>query len=101
MNSSLNVNNSSFIGFDMDFDNELACVVMDEVHYINDMDRGRVWEETIMTLPLHVQLVMLSATIDAPEKFADWIECRGNRNNTIDTNIDNVVDNVVENHPHP
>lgn len=72
-----NNSGSSFIGFEMDFENELACVVMDEVHYINDLDRGRVWEETIMMLPLHIQLVMLSATIDAPEKFADWIECRG------------------------
>jgi superfamily II RNA helicase len=61
----------------MDFQNELACVVMDEVHYINDMDRGRVWEESIMMLPLHVQLVMLSATIDTPEKFAGWVESRG------------------------
>jgi len=72
-----NNSGSYFIGFEMDFENELACVVMDEVHYINDQDRGRVWEETLMMLPLHVQLVMLSATIDAPEKFADWIECRG------------------------
>ena len=30
--------------FEMDFDNELACVVFDEIHYINDQDRGRVWE---------------------------------------------------------
>ena len=63
--------------FEMDFDNELACVVFDEVHYINDQDRGKVWEETIMMLPRHVQMVMLSATIDAPEKFAQWCETRG------------------------
>jgi superfamily II RNA helicase len=78
MSSGANTSTSkSFMGFDMDFDTELACVVMDEVHYINDVDRGRVWEETIMNLPLHIQLVMLSATIDAPEKFASWIERRG------------------------
>lgn len=53
---------------------ELACVVMDEVHFINDQHRGKTWENTIMTLPPHVQLVMLSATIDAPEKFAAWCE---------------------------
>jgi len=78
-----NNSGSSFIGFDMDFENELACVVMDEVHYINDPHRGRVWEETIMMLPLHIQLVMLSATIDAPDKFADWIECRGHQTTDI------------------
>jgi len=60
--------------FEMDFNNELACVIMDEVHYVNDKDRGGVWETTIMMLPQHVQMVMLSATIDKPEKFAQWCE---------------------------
>jgi len=67
--------------FDMDFDSELACVVMDEVHYINDMDRGNVWEETILLLPPHIQMVMLSATLDSPEKFALWCENRGTKIN--------------------
>ena len=65
------VNSTSF---DMNIENELACVVMDEIHYINDADRGKVWESTIMLLPKHIQLVLLSATIDKPEKFARWIE---------------------------
>lgn len=63
--------------FEMDFNNELACVVFDEVHYINDQDRGKVWEETILMLPKHVQMVMLSATLDSPEKFALWCEKKG------------------------
>lgn len=66
--------NKGALDFDMDFDNELACVVMDEVHFVNDHDRGYVWENTLMMLPSHVQLVMLSATIDQPEKFAYWCE---------------------------
>ena len=60
--------------FEMDFQNELAAVVFDEIHYINDLDRGKVWEETIMLLPSHVQFIMLSATIDKSEIFAQWIE---------------------------
>ena len=64
--------------FDMDFQNELACVIFDEVHYINDKDRGKVWEECIMSLPSHVFTVMLSATIDRPEIFCNWIETRFN-----------------------
>ena len=60
--------------FEMDFQNELAAVVFDEIHYINDLDRGKVWEETIMFLPSHIQLIMLSATIDKSEIFAQWIE---------------------------
>jgi len=73
--------NSSLTMFDMDFDNELACVIFDEIHYINDKDRGRVWEETIMMLPQHIQMVMLSATLDSPEKFALWCETRGTAEN--------------------
>jgi superfamily II RNA helicase len=60
--------------FSMDFEKDLACVIFDEIHYINDPDRGRVWEESIMMLHPHIQMVMLSATIDSPEEFANWIE---------------------------
>jgi superfamily II RNA helicase len=60
--------------FEMDFQNELGAVVFDEIHYINDLDRGKIWEETIMLLPSHVQFIMLSATIDKSEVFAQWIE---------------------------
>lgn len=58
---------------------EFACVVFDEVHYINDPDRGRVWEEVFMILPKHIQCVMLSATIDRPETFAGWVEATTER----------------------
>jgi ATP-dependent RNA helicase DOB1 len=60
--------------FEMDIQNELGCVVFDEVHYINDRDRGKVWEETILMLPNSTLMVMLSATIDGVERFAQWIE---------------------------
>jgi superfamily II RNA helicase len=52
----------------------IGCVVFDEVHYINDADRGKVWEECIMWLPSQVTMVMLSATIDRVTQFAEWIE---------------------------
>jgi ATP-dependent RNA helicase DOB1 len=69
---------NSLLMFDMDFENELACVVQDEIHMINDSERGHVWESIILLLPPHIQMVMLSATLDKPEKFAGWIETRGN-----------------------
>ena len=53
--------------------NELYCVIFDEVHYINDIDRGHVWEETILMLPKNILLIMLSATIENPDKLANWI----------------------------
>ena len=56
-----------------DLIDQLFCVIFDEVHYINDIDRGHVWEETILMLPKKIILVMLSATIENPEKFADWL----------------------------
>jgi superfamily II RNA helicase len=60
--------------FQIDVKTDLACVIFDEVHYINDQERGQTWEKTILMLPPHVQMVMLSATIDNPEGFAAWCE---------------------------
>jgi superfamily II RNA helicase len=56
-----------------DFVDSITCVVMDEVHFINDPDRGKVWEETLVLLDQSVQLIMLSATIDNAERFASWL----------------------------
>ena len=77
LQQNINKNNTSekvSLQFEMDFENELAAVVFDEIHYINDKDRGKIWEETIMLIPSHIQLIMLSATIDKSEIFAQWIE---------------------------
>eukprot|EP00914_Ancora_sagittata_P031678 GHVO01064173.1.p1 GENE.GHVO01064173.1~~GHVO01064173.1.p1 ORF type:complete len:998 (+),score=151.22 GHVO01064173.1:303-3296(+) len=52
---------------------KLQCVIFDEVHYINDPERGVVWEEVIIMLPAQVSLVMLSATVPNYIDFADWI----------------------------
>lgn len=49
------------------------AVVFDEVHYINDPDRGHVWEETLILLPPSIHLILLSATIDNPRGFAGWL----------------------------
>jgi superfamily II RNA helicase len=51
----------------------LDAVIFDECHYINDKDRGKVWEETMILLPPAVNLVMLSATLDHPEYLANWL----------------------------
>jgi antiviral helicase SKI2 len=48
-------------------------VIFDEVHYINDPNRGKVWEECLAMLPKEINLVLLSATIDQPEYFAEWL----------------------------
>jgi antiviral helicase SKI2 len=52
---------------------DVDAIVFDEVHYINDPARGKVWEECFILLPPTIQLVLLSATIDKPEAFAKWL----------------------------
>ena len=51
----------------------LQSVVMDEVHYLADRERGPVWEEVIITLPPSVRLVSLSATVSNAEEFGQWL----------------------------
>lgn len=65
--------------FTINYDTELSCVIHDEVHFINDKERGQVWENNILLTPNNTQLVMLSATLDKPEKFAEWIEENTNK----------------------
>jgi ATP-dependent RNA helicase HelY len=51
----------------------LRCVVLDEVHYLQNPYRGAVWEEVIIHSPPAIELVCLSATVSNAEEFADWI----------------------------
>lgn len=52
---------------------DIEWVIFDEVHYVNDAERGVVWEEVIIMLPRHVNIVLLSATVPNTTEFADWI----------------------------
>ncbi len=55
-----------------------ALVVLDEIHFIADQQRGPVWEESIILTPNSSTLLMLSASISNPEEIAEWIqEVRG------------------------
>jgi ATP-dependent RNA helicase HelY len=51
----------------------LRYVVLDEVHYLADRERGAVWEEVIVQLPGHVRVVALSATVSNAEEFGAWL----------------------------
>ena len=52
----------------------LGYVVMDEVHYLADRFRGAVWEEAIIHLPEHVNVISLSATVSNVEEFGAWLD---------------------------
>ncbi len=57
---------------------DVAYVVLDEVHYIDDFPRGSVWEEVIVQAPRHIKFVGLSATIGNYAEVASWMaENRG------------------------
>ncbi|MDD3652767.1 MAG: DEAD/DEAH box helicase [Desulfotomaculaceae bacterium] len=50
-----------------------AYVVFDEIHYLDDTERGTTWEESILFAPPHVKLLGLSATVPNINEIADWI----------------------------
>ena len=48
-------------------------VVLDEVHYMNDEQRGTVWEESIIYCPNNIQIIALSATVANSAELTEWI----------------------------
>lgn len=59
-------------------------VILDEAHYLNDPDRGVVWEETLIYLPPRVRLLMLSATISNAGEICEWLrDIRGTEVNLV------------------
>ena len=48
--------------------------MVDEIHFLDDRERGTVWEEVLIYLPPHVQIVGLSATLSNLDQFASWLE---------------------------
>ncbi|MEM4756356.1 MAG: DEAD/DEAH box helicase, partial [Candidatus Woesearchaeota archaeon] len=52
----------------------IAAVIFDEVHFINDFERGTVWEESIIFSPDFIRFLCLSATIPNATQFASWIQ---------------------------
>jgi len=48
-------------------------VVFDEIHYLDDSERGTTWEESILFAPPHIKLLGLSATVPNISEIADWI----------------------------
>ncbi len=54
-------------------DYDLSYVIFDEIHFMNDRERGTVWEESIIFSPNEVRFLCLSATIPNADIFAKWI----------------------------
>lgn len=54
--------------------NGVSYVIFDEIHYINDIERGVIWEESIIFSPKNMRFLALSATIPNADSFAKWIQ---------------------------
>ncbi|CAK9103762.1 ATP-dependent RNA helicase DOB1 (mRNA transport regulator MTR4) [Durusdinium trenchii] len=51
---------------------DFAYVIIDEAHFLGNVERGYAWEEVLILLPLHVRLVLLSATVPNSRTIGDW-----------------------------
>jgi len=58
---------------------EYSWIIFDEIHYLDDYERGTVWEESLIFLPRHMNMLALSATIPNIDEFANWIYSIHNR----------------------
>jgi len=52
---------------------DLKTVEFDELHYLNDEDRGGVWEQSIMFTKPKTQILALSGTMGNAETITDWM----------------------------
>ena len=53
---------------------DYAWIIFDEIHYLDDYERGTVWEESLIFLPPNMKMLALSATIPNIDEFAKWLE---------------------------
>ncbi len=51
-----------------------SWIIFDEIHYLDDYERGTVWEESLIFLPRHMKLLALSATIPNMKELAEWLK---------------------------
>lgn len=66
---------------------EVRYVVLDEVHYMNDEQRGTVWEESIIYCPTNVQIIALSATVANSDELTDWINTVHSKTELVNTDF--------------
>jgi len=52
---------------------KISFVVFDEIHYLDDAERGTTWEESILFAPSHIKILGLSATVPNIAEIAEWI----------------------------
>ncbi|MFN8671711.1 MAG: DEAD/DEAH box helicase [Candidatus Sericytochromatia bacterium] len=63
---------------------EVLYIILDECHYMNDRERGTVWEEIIIHAPKHLLFVALSATVSNANEVSNWITSIHNKTTLIE-----------------
>ncbi|MEZ5974453.1 MAG: DEAD/DEAH box helicase [Planctomycetota bacterium] len=53
--------------------NGVEFVIFDEIHFMDDLERGTVWEESLIFLPPEVRLICLSATVSNVLELGNWL----------------------------
>ena len=53
---------------------DISWVIFDEIHYLDDIERGSVWEESLIFLPSHMNFLALSATVPNIKELVEWTE---------------------------
>ena len=66
---------------------DVKYVVLDEVHYMNDEQRGTVWEESIIYCPTNVQIIALSATVANADELTAWINTVHSKTELVNTDF--------------
>ena len=80
---------------------KISMLIEDEVHWMNDEDRGNVWDQIHTLMPMKVQSCYLSATIRDADKFCDSLTAIRKRRTVLITNDKRVVPlyvGVVDDH---
>jgi len=56
----------------------ISHVIFDEMHFLDDLERGTTWEESIIFAPPHIRILGLSATVPNVHQISAWMgEIRG------------------------
>lgn len=66
---------------------DVKYVVLDEVHYMNDEQRGTVWEESIIYCPTNIQIIALSATVANCDELTNWINTVHSKTRLVNTDF--------------
>ena len=66
---------------------DVKYIVLDEVHYMNDEQRGTVWEESIIYCPTNIQIIALSATVANCDELTNWINTVHSKTTLVNTDF--------------